>query len=373
MNMKFKRIISTLTIFLCCSFIFAKEYSEDEAKKIRAAVVANVKTYIGCPYRTGGIGPDTFDCSGLIYTVFSDAADIQMPRSVKAIYAAATIVSAEELEEGDLVFFKTTGDGSISHVGIYIGRNQFIHAASDGSNTGVIVSSLNEKYYKNCYAAVGKPFTTKKKQNSQNQSNSQKQNQSNSQKKTQSSEQQSSFPASQSSSAASKSSFVSNLEVDSTLYCDWNLWLEKFFNANFRGMALTGAIRYTPWKVKPALGSSLKWNQGNKIFQIPFFLQLKFGDYLYIYGGPVMNFGHARIPGTENKIETDFWSGHFAVGVSSPRIEIGKIQLSFVQEVLYNFYTTSHGTPIDFGKSINMGLTFNTGITVTLPLKNVLK
>lgn len=161
--MKFKRIISTLTIFLCCSFIFAKEYSEEEAKKIRAEVVANVKTYIGCPYRTGGIGPDTFDCSGLIYTVFSDSADIQMPRSVKAIYAVATIVSAEELEEGDLVFFKTTGDGSISHVGIYIGRNQFIHAASDGSNTGVIVSSLNEKYYKNCYAAVGKPFTTKKK------------------------------------------------------------------------------------------------------------------------------------------------------------------------------------------------------------------
>lgn len=142
------------------SMIFSKEYSAEESKKLRAAVCAQAKSYIGCPYRTGATGPDSFDCSGLVYTVFREAAGIQLPRSAKAIYSAVKIVSSSQLETGDLVFFKTTGDGTISHVGIYIGRNQFIHAASDGSNTGVIASSLTEKYYKNTFAAVGKVITT---------------------------------------------------------------------------------------------------------------------------------------------------------------------------------------------------------------------
>ena len=161
MKRKIFFIISIL--LLTFTSAFAREYTTEEAKEIRTAVVAKVKTYIGCPYKTGTTGPDTFDCSGLILSVFQDAAGIQLPRSAKAMYAAVKIVPLEEIEEGDLVFFKTTGDGSISHVGIYIGRKQFIHAASDGSNTGVIVSSLSEKYYKNCYAAVGKPLTSAKK------------------------------------------------------------------------------------------------------------------------------------------------------------------------------------------------------------------
>lgn len=373
MNMNFKRIISTVLISLCAGFIFAKEYSEDEAAKLRSAITAKVKTYIGCPYQSGATGPDKFDCSGLIYSVYSDAAGIQLPRSVKAIYASVQIVSSEELEEGDLVFFKTTGDGSISHVGIYIGRNQFIHAASDGSNTGVIVSSLNEKYYKNCYAAVGKTITVKKKLTGQQQTQTSQKIQESSRNETQSSHQQSSSPASQSSQSASKSSFASNLELDGTLYCDWNLWLNSTANANFRAMSVTAAARYTPWKIQPGLGTSLKWNQGTKLFQVPFFISLTFNKYIYAYGGPVMNFGYGRYPGTNSYMDNSFWGGMIGVGFSTPKIEIGNIGISFVQDILYTFYTDKEGYPIDFARGLDSGLTFSTGIRVTLPLKNVLK
>ena len=130
--------------------------SEAESRVYREKLVVEAKKYVGAPYVRGAIGPDAFDCSGLIYTVARESIKFQLPRTVKAMYSYVKIVPDTEREPGDLVFFRTTGDGSISHVGMYIGNSQFISAVSDGPNTGVIVSSLKESYWKSHYASCGK-------------------------------------------------------------------------------------------------------------------------------------------------------------------------------------------------------------------------
>ncbi|MCR5612148.1 MAG: C40 family peptidase [Treponema sp.] len=345
-------------------FIFAKEYSQEDAARLRSEIVKKAKSYIGCPYKTGAIGPDMFDCSGLVFTVFREAAGIQLPRSAKAIYSAVKIVSTDLIEEGDLVFFKTTGDGTISHVGIYIGRNQFIHAASDGSNTGVIASSLTEKYYKNTFAAVGKPLTSAKKNKSA---------QEQIQNETTGLEDSSSSSASSSSSSSSNSSFVSNLTVDATLSCDWNLWLPNKFMINFRGITLTSFARYTKNLVKPGIGTALRWNYGSDCFQLPVLFSLGFSDYINVFIGPVFTIGTASMPDQKYRINGSIFPGMIGISFNTPNIKAGNVYLSITQDFVYTVFNATDGGALGFAESMNAGFVFSTGIRVTLPLKNVLK
>ncbi|MEK4484772.1 C40 family peptidase [Psychrobacillus sp. FSL H8-0484] len=99
-------------------------------------------TYIGVPYLYGGTTTQGFDCSGFVQQVFQDL-EIDIPRDTKSQYQIGTSVSKSDLEVGDLVFFNTTGNG-VSHVGIYIGANQFISSAT---SKGVSVASINDPYY----------------------------------------------------------------------------------------------------------------------------------------------------------------------------------------------------------------------------------
>lgn len=368
MSMRVKKLFSIITLLTALNFIYAKNYSPEEAEKLRTAVIAKAKTYIGCPYKTGAIGPDYFDCSGLIYTSFREGAGIQLPRSVRAIYSAVKIVSTDQLEEGDLVFFKTTGDGSISHVGLYIGRNQFIHAASDGSNTGVIASSLTEKYYKNCFAGVGKPLSSAKKNLTQTQ-------QSPSEKKEEDSSSQSasSSSESESSSEASNSSFASNLAIDATVAGDWNLWLPNKFMINFRGLTFTGIVRYTKWKIQPGLGTTIRWNYGTDCVQLPVLFSLSFNDYVSIYMGPVFTLGTPQMPETKVGISGSLFPGVAGISFTTPSIKAGKVRISLCQDIIYTVFNDYDGGALSFGDSLCAGLVFSTGIRVTLPLKNVLK
>ena len=150
--------LKSLFLILCITFLnyfcFAQSIPT-EAK--RNSLVEECKTYIGTPYLYGGLTKDGIDCSGLVFTAVRDSTGIQLPRTVKALYSFVRIIPDSEKQKGDLVFFKTV-ESKISHVGIYIGKNQFIHSVSDGPNTGVIVSSLKENYWKTRYVGVGSYF-----------------------------------------------------------------------------------------------------------------------------------------------------------------------------------------------------------------------
>ena len=82
---KSKKLLAALLIpLLYVWHCAAKTLTTEQAAEARKNIVAQAKQYIGCPYQTGAIGPEAFDCSGLIYTVYHDAASVQMPRSVKS-------------------------------------------------------------------------------------------------------------------------------------------------------------------------------------------------------------------------------------------------------------------------------------------------
>ena len=103
---------------------------------------------IGTRYRFGGTSEAGFDCSGFIGYLFREEAGMNLPRSTREmINVDAPLVSRSDLEPGDLLFFATNGRrGRVSHAGIYLGDNQFIHSSSRKSG-GVRVDSLGDSYW----------------------------------------------------------------------------------------------------------------------------------------------------------------------------------------------------------------------------------
>lgn len=99
---------------------------------------------VGTPYRWGGSTDTGFDCSGMIQYLYKNALDVNIPRTSRQMAAASRSINPKKLKSGDLVFFNTSGRG-ISHVGLYIGNGEFIHAPSSGSV--VRTERLDKPYY----------------------------------------------------------------------------------------------------------------------------------------------------------------------------------------------------------------------------------
>jgi hypothetical protein len=142
--------------------------SGQESALLPGRVVRESFVFLGTPYVDAGADAPGFDCSGLVCTVFRTAADLVLPRTVDALFASGRDPGAL-LHVADLVFFDTTTESpettplaSPSHVGIFIGGGRFVHAASAGSKTGVIVSSFTEKYYADRYRGARRliPWST---------------------------------------------------------------------------------------------------------------------------------------------------------------------------------------------------------------------
>jgi lipoprotein Spr len=114
-------------------------------------LLEQVDEWYGTRYRMGGMSKSGIDCSAFVQAVYLSAFAVSVPRTAREQYRYARIISATELKEGDLVFFNTTG--GVSHVGIYLRNNKFIHASS---SKGVTVSDLFEPYYLRRYIGAGR-------------------------------------------------------------------------------------------------------------------------------------------------------------------------------------------------------------------------
>ena len=114
-------------------------------------VISYAKKLLGKPYVWGAQGPNGFDCSGFTYYVFKNSAGITLPRTSSAQSKYGKAVSKSNLKAGDLIFFDTVGpnNGAVTHVGLYIGNGQFIHAASGQGK--VVINNLNSSYYVKAY------------------------------------------------------------------------------------------------------------------------------------------------------------------------------------------------------------------------------
>jgi cell wall-associated NlpC family hydrolase len=116
----------------------------------KAAAVA--VDQVGVPYRYGGSNPSGFDCSGLVQYSYSRAG-MQLPRTTGQLWTSTRSVGRHELRTGDLLFFRI--DGKMSHVGLYLGGQRFVHAPSSGRK--VSVASLDSPYYNAAFTRAGRP------------------------------------------------------------------------------------------------------------------------------------------------------------------------------------------------------------------------
>jgi cell wall-associated NlpC family hydrolase len=111
-------------------------------------LVSRAMNYLGTPYRYGGVSPQTgFDCSGFVYYLYGAVFGQRIPRMPHDMVREATPVARNDLQKGDLVMFGYRG--AITHVGIYSGNGQFVHATHRGSP--VMVTSLDADYYNTRY------------------------------------------------------------------------------------------------------------------------------------------------------------------------------------------------------------------------------
>lgn len=163
--MKALKNISCLLVLLllCEDFILAKDKKVSEE---RQDFISYALQFRGTPYVYGGKNTSGFDCSGFIYYSVINSTKYKLSGSAQSMYDSVEHISENQREPGDLVFFKTTGSDRISHVGIYLGRYTkggsyhdkyvFVHSASDGKETGVIISSMDEKYWNEHFAGYGR-------------------------------------------------------------------------------------------------------------------------------------------------------------------------------------------------------------------------
>ena len=113
-----------------------------------SAVVRVAFNQVGARYVWGASRPGAFDCSGYTYYVMKQMG-VTLPRTSRAQFGAGRAVSRSGLLPGDLLFFRGPSGSGIGHVGIYVGNNKMAHASTP--STGVIVSSLSERYYVSRY------------------------------------------------------------------------------------------------------------------------------------------------------------------------------------------------------------------------------
>ena len=134
--------------------VFPEDYSAAQIKKtgkgdLRSELVKTDRRFIGIPYRWGGTTAENgFDCSGLTMVSYR-LNGLNLPRVSRSQYKAGRWVAKSKLRPGDLVFFATKGGKRVTHVGMYAGNGEFIHAPRTGKN--VRIEKLSNKFFAKTY------------------------------------------------------------------------------------------------------------------------------------------------------------------------------------------------------------------------------
>ena len=129
-----------------------KGKKKQDASSSGREVVRVAQKYKGARYVWGGSSPKGFDCSGFTWYVYKKATGMDITHGVEEQWQFGHSVGRGDWQPGDIVFFENTFERGLSHVGIYMSGDDFIHAENE--DTGVVVSSLDSDYYSKHYAGA---------------------------------------------------------------------------------------------------------------------------------------------------------------------------------------------------------------------------
>ena len=363
-------------LLLVVSFLFfgimalsAQTNAQKRQKFIEAA-----KTYLGVPYKYGGVSRSGIDCSGFIMCAYRDAGLGTLPHSSKSMYSQSTKITASEREAGDLCFFADSS--GISHVAIYIGNNQVIHAISDGPKTGVVISSLSENYWKNHYHSSGRIIGSANGAviNTTTPSTTNKPSSSTSNKPS-------------STNRSSKRRKYTYFEFDASVLADFDFLTTdpNQFNFHMNGGTLQADLIFCPYAIKPGIMAryTYMYPQNPQAapgslfndFRVPVCLEVFFGDYFGVYSGIVLGpqIGASEpvlycYDGTQKQLQTPLYPGIFGITGKTPEIYLGKLGFSLVGDISFtNYMPAPEEGKITFTEWMAAGLSFSSGIRMRLP------
>ena len=142
---------ATIESFNTIQFKYAQLLDTDVETITNLTLFSEIEKWWGTRYRYGGATKDGIDCSAYAGTIVHSVYGIVLPRTSRDQYEGCIKLEKEEMQQGDLVFFKT--GRSISHVGIYLGNGYFTHAST---SIGVTISNLSETYWTNKFVGGGR-------------------------------------------------------------------------------------------------------------------------------------------------------------------------------------------------------------------------
>ncbi|MDR2258307.1 MAG: C40 family peptidase [Treponema sp.] len=346
------------------------EQKAEAARETRFRVINAAGKYEGVPYRYGGIDPGGLDCSGLVYLSFRDALSVSVPRTTTGLYAwVEKIPPDEDVQPGDLVFFKTNNTGAVSHVGIYTGDGRFIHAASEGPATGVMYSALNEAYWRRTYTGAGRVlpkgsgfFEPKPALETGSAAAP------DSRGLPQPAVKHDGLP--QVRPAPAKEEKGGHLLLGVALAPSWNGFLEDGNIIRGGAAQIRLGAETSSWKHPMLFGLELRpeWDGALGVFRMPITLSWGFDDKFRIFAGPAFSVGDAVLKtsgGDRRYTGGNSWIG--AVGISGApfSMKVAGGDLSFYGEFAWQSYFSEEGAERNWNADFAAGLRFSTGLRYT--------
>lgn len=150
---KLVSVLIAVSLVGCASqSVQAPAHRAGESVKVANQAAAVALQQLGTPYRYGGSSPSGFDCSGLIHYSYSRVGK-SVPRTTGALWSGTQAVPRDQMQVGDVLFFRV--EGKMSHVGMYIGDDQFVHAPASGRE--VSIESLQSGFYRQALIRAGRP------------------------------------------------------------------------------------------------------------------------------------------------------------------------------------------------------------------------
>ena len=355
--MRRKIIFVTLFLFLGL-FLFA-----DDASDIRQDFIDSAKKYLGVPYVWGGSTSNGMDCSGLVMTAAKEGTGISLPRTTTSIFDYVDIIPFGKAEPGDLLFFK---DGSsISHVAIYLGGIEFIHCASDGPRTGVIISDLEERYWKKYFYATGRFLDSNGNGNGNENENEYRVSE----------KSHYAPPDTRPSSAGDISFSHDNSSGFFASEIDFSLPYQLFDSTGFHATMREGAnvfvrlnILFNQFKV--GIGGGTLFSKDSVYYNFPVFVTIGFphgfkfdiGTY-FLYDVETLAEALAGV-GESGFIHSENYPLFVNFSWQTPNLQIGDTGLSLVQNVIWEGELKQENVPLK--DTFLLGLDFSIGLRMTM-------